>query len=105
MEHNQRIRENKQAIKLMKTAYQIKIKVFSYEKFNENEKLILNKFLQLFPFSLKEEKVQLKNTEAKGFNEKKITIFEVTLIKENHTNQFLNNLIKNIGEERRKLIL
>ena len=44
----------------MKIAHLIRIKVFSYEKFNENEKLILGKFLQLFPFNIKDEKIELK---------------------------------------------
>ena len=89
----------------MKTAHQIRIKVFSYEKFNENKELILAKFLQLFPFNLKDEKIELKKTEAKGFNEQKITIFEVTLTKEKHTNKFLENLVENLDQEQRNLIL
>ena len=89
----------------MKIAHQIKVKVFSYEKNNEDEKLVLDKFLQLFPFNLKDEKIELKNTNALGLNEKKITIFEVALTKEKHTNLFLNNLIKNLDEEQKKFIL
>lgn len=88
----------------MKLAHQIKAKVFSYEKVNEDEKLILDKFLQLFPFDLKEQKIDLKKTQAFGFNENKIAIFDVTLTKEKHTKQFIENLIKNIDEEQRKLI-
>ena len=88
----------------MKLAHQIKAKVFSYEKVNEDEKLILDKFLQLFPFDLKEQKIDLKKTQAFGFNEKKIAIFDVALTKEKHTKQFIENLIKNIDEEQRKLI-
>ena len=72
----------------MKLAHQIKIKVFSYEKFNDNDKIVLDKFLQLFPFDLKDEKIELKRTEAFGFNDKKITIFEVILAKENILNNF-----------------
>ncbi len=89
----------------MKIAHQLRIKVFSYEKFNEDDKLILSKFLQFFPFNLKDEKIELKKTEAKGFNETKITVFEVALTKEKHTNDFLNNLVKNIDDEDKKTIL
>jgi RNA binding exosome subunit len=89
----------------MKLAHQIKIKVFSYEKNNEDDKLILDKFLQLFPFDLKDEKIELNKTNTKGFEERKITIFEVKLTKEKHTKQFLENLIQNIDEEQKKLIL
>ncbi|MCH8004219.1 MAG: hypothetical protein IH934_06340 [Nanoarchaeota archaeon] len=89
----------------MKIAHQIKTKVFSYEKFNDNDKIILDKFLQLLPFNLKDQKIELKRTEAFGFNDNRITIFEVILAKEKHTKQYLENLIKNIDEEQKKLIL
>ena len=89
----------------MKIAHQIKIKVFSYGKNNEDEKLILDKFLQLFPFDLKDQKIELKKTYAEGFHENKITIFEVILTKEKHISKFLENLMENIDEEQKKLIL
>ena len=89
----------------MKLAHQIKIKVFSYEKNNEDEKLILDKFLQLFPFDLKDEKILLNRANASGFEDRKITIFDVTLEKEKHTNGFIENLVKNLDEEQKKLIL
>ena len=76
----------------MKLAHQIKVKVFSYEKRNEDEKLILDKFLQYFPFNFKDEKIELNKKETPGFNEQKITILEAILIKEKHTRQFLENL-------------
>lgn len=89
----------------MKLAHQIKIEVFSYEKDNEDDKIILDKFLKLFPFSLKDEKIGLKKTDAKGFEERKITIFDVILSKEKHTAKFLENLISNLDEHQKKLIL
>ncbi len=89
----------------MKLAHQIKANVFSYEKNNEDDKLILDKFLHLFPFSLKDEKIELNKSNAAGFEDKNITIFEVTLEKEKHTSQFINNLIKNLSDEQKNLIL
>ena len=89
----------------MKLAHQIKTKVFSYEKNNEDNKLILDKFLEFFPFNLEDEKIELKKTETEGFHENKITIFEVTLTKQRHINKFLANLVNNIDEEQKKLIL
>ncbi len=89
----------------MKVAHQIKIKVFSYEKNNEDDKLILDKLLKLFPFDLNEEKIGLKKINAAGFEEKKIKIFEVTLSKEKHTTRFLEALVKNMDDEQKKLIL
>ncbi|MEK6869752.1 MAG: RNA-binding domain-containing protein, partial [Nanoarchaeota archaeon] len=66
---------------------------------------ILKKFLQLFPFSLKDEKIELKKSNAEGFEDKNIAIFEVTLEKEKHTTQFIENLVKNLDEEQKNLIL
>lgn len=89
----------------MKLAHQIKAKVFSYEKNNEDDKVVLNKFLELFPFDLKDEKIELKKSNAVGFGERNIAIFEVTLEREKHTSQFIYNLIKNLNDEQKKLIL
>lgn len=89
----------------MKLAHQIKIKVFSYGKNNEDDKAVLNKFLELFPFGLKDEKILLKKSNAAGFWENRITIFDVALEKEKHTSKFLENLAKNIDNDQKKLIL
>ena len=88
----------------MKKAHLIRTKVFSYED-KGDDKLVLNKLLQFFPFNLKDQKIELQRTEARGFNEKRIIVFEVTLQKEKYINQFIENLVKNIGKEQRKLIL
>ena len=89
----------------MKYAHLVKVNVFCYEKNNEDSNLILDKFLQLLPFNLKEGKIELKKTNVEGFKDKKITIYEVILTKEKHINKFLTNLSKNIDEEQKKLIL
>ena len=89
----------------MKIAHQIKIKVFSYEKINEDNKLILDKFLELFPFDFKDEKIELKKTEAEGFHEKKITGFETILNKEKHIKRFLENLNQKLGNEEKNRII
>jgi len=89
----------------MKIAHQIKIKVFSYEKINEDNKLILDKFLELFPFDFKDEKIELKKTEAEGFHEKKITGFETILNKEKHIKRFLENLNQKLGNGEKNRII
>ena len=89
----------------MKLAHQIKSKVFSYEKHNDDDKLILDKFLQLFPFNIKDERIELKKINALGINERKIAIFEVILEKEKHTSKFLENLKENLDEDQKKLII
>jgi len=89
----------------MKYAHFIQAKVFSCEKDNDNEKLIIEKILQLFPFNLKDEKIQLKRTVALGFDKKEIAVLEIGLSKERHTTKFLENLADKLDVEQKKIIL
>jgi len=75
----------------MKYAHSIKLTVFSYE--NENISNILDAFLKFFPFSLEENKVELKKTEAKGATESNIAIFEAVLTKTKLINRFLDFIL------------
>ena len=88
----------------MKLAHQINLKVFSYEKFNDDDTLISDKFLKLFPFDLKDEKIELKKTEAFGFHDKKIIIFNIILSKNKHIKKFLENLLIKLDEQQKNLI-
>jgi len=83
-------------------AHNICITVFCKPK--DNTELIAKKLLLLVPFDNKKEKIELKKTNATGFNEKKITILEIYLEKESHTNLFLKNLAKNLADEQKLLI-
>ncbi len=87
----------------MKYAHLIKLTSFSYE--NEGKDIIFNAFLRFFPFSLEENNAIFKKTEAIGFNEKKIVIFEVTLTKNGPLSQFMKNLLDNLDEVQRNRIL
>ena len=87
----------------MKYAHSIRLNVFSYE--NENSGIILESFLKFFPFSLKENKVELKKATAQGFNESTITIFEAVLTKTNLINQFLDFILSNLDKKQKELIL
>lgn len=89
----------------MKLAHLILIKVFSYEKNNDDRNLILNKFLRLFPFELTDEKIRLNKDTAEGFQGKKITIYEAVLNKDKHIKSFIENLAKNIDESQKNFIL
>lgn len=87
----------------MKYAHLIKLTVFSYEHKNSQE--ILDAFLKFFPFNLEENKIILKKTDAIGFNDKKIEIFEIILTKTNFINKLLNNLLHNLDKEQKNKIL
>ena len=87
----------------MKYAHLIKLTAFSYE--HENNDAILEAFLRFFPFNLDENKVAFNKTNASGFNERKIGVLEIKLTKNDLINQFLKNLLSNLDENQRKLIL
>ena len=87
----------------MKYAHSIKLTVFSYE--NENSRNILDGFLRFFPFNPEDNKAALKKSAATGFNEAKIETLEITLTKNNLISQFLENLLNNLDENQKKLIL
>jgi len=83
-------------------AHNIHMTVFC--KPEDDAGLVTEKLLFLVPLDFKKEKIELKRTNSTGFNEKKITILEVYLEKESHTNLFLNNLTKNLTDEQKLLI-
>ncbi len=87
----------------MRYAHSARLTVFSYE--NENSEIILESFLKFFPFSLEENKVELKKTKAQEFNESAITIFEVVLTKINLINKFLDFILDNLSEEQKQIII
>ena len=87
----------------MKHAHLIKLTVFSYE--NEGSQPVLDAFLMFFPFNLEESKADFRKTNAAGFNQSKIKIFEATLTKNNLITQFLKNLLNNLGESQKSMML
>ena len=102
----------------MKLANIIKVSVFikttdksvesvsqDLQKPGEDENSLKLKFLELFPFSLEEEKVLLKRSKATGFGQKEIIIYEVELDKDKHTNLFLKNLREKLDEQQRIMLV
>jgi len=87
----------------MKTAHSVKITAFVKE--DEDEERIKRKLSELIPFDIEENKIELKEQIAKGFNEKKIKIFEILLKKNKHINDFLDNLIDKMSKEAQELLL
>ena len=87
----------------MKIANSVKISVFVKE--GEDELKIIDKLLSIIPFDIEKEKIVLSQQTTTGFNEKKIKIFEILLAKDRHIEGFLNNLIKNLDQGTKELIL
>jgi RNA binding exosome subunit len=87
----------------MKFAHLVKLSVFSHG--NEDKDSILNSLLGFFPFSLEAVKVPVKRTSAKGFNEGKIEIFEVTIAKTSLISRFLKALLEKMDADQKSAVL
>ena len=87
----------------MKIAHSIKITVFVKE--GEDESKVKGKLLSLIPFDLEKERIELKESTATGFDDKKIKIFEVFLEKDKHIEMFLNKLVEDLSDSTKEFIL
>jgi len=85
----------------MKTANSVKISVFA----KEDEDQVKEKLLQLIPFNLEKEEINLNQKNIVGFNEEKIKTFEIFLTKEKHIDLFLESLISKLSKETKDFIL
>ena len=84
-----------------------KIIISVFVKLDEAEDIesIKQKLLELFPFNLAEEKIILREETTKGFNERRIKILKVELLKESHTNKFFESLSSKITRDDKSAIL
>ena len=81
------------------------IKLTVYIKVDEEPvEKIKQKMIELAPFNLADEKIVLKEETTQGFNEKIIKIFIIELIKEKHTNDFLEFLNSKLTNEQKILL-
>ncbi|MBR9690212.1 hypothetical protein GOV08_00855 [Candidatus Woesearchaeota archaeon] len=87
----------------MKLCHQIKASVFS--KPEDDEQKVKEKLISLFPFDLEKEKIKIGQKTAKGFEEKKIRIFEIVIDKKRNTKEFIDNLMAKLSDEKKKLLL
>lgn len=87
----------------MKYAHNIKVSVFCKQEDNEAD--ILKNLLALFPFNLEEQKVKVNRSNAEGFQQRKIVIYEITLEKDRHINEFINHLLSSLNDEQKQLLI
>ena len=87
----------------MRLANNIKINVFV--KPEDDEAAVKKHLLNLFPFNLEEEKIILHRSKAKGFNQREIIVLEVDLVKERHTNSFLDFFKEKLNEQQKQALL
>ncbi len=87
----------------MKLAHKVSLRVFV--KPEEDEQTIKNTFLNLLPFDIEDEKIELIRQTATGFEEKTIIVYSIVLTKDRHIRYFINNLTANLSNEQKSLLL
>lgn len=87
----------------MKFANNIRLTVFA--KPEEDAVKIKEKLASLIPFSLEQEKIQIKESKATSFNDREIRIFEIFIEKESHTNLFIDNILSRLSIETKELLI
>lgn len=90
----------------MKFFHNIKIKIFVKPEEStfseENIKEILEKLSGL---NFVSDKIKLNKEVVEGFDQRKIIIYDLELIKENHTKRFVDSILSKIGKTQIKKIL
>ena len=61
--------------------------------------------IALVPFNLEEAKIQLQVQNTEGFDNRSINVFTIILIKESHTNDFLQFLLDELSEKQKTLLI
>jgi RNA binding exosome subunit len=87
----------------MKLAHIVKLRVFCNE--DENERKIEDKLSSLVPFDIEKEKIILVKRTVVGFDDKKISVFEIVLKKDRHINAFLKLLNEKLSEDQKELLV
>ncbi len=82
-----------------------KITLTTFAKPEENVEEIKKSVIELVPFDLEKAKIQLQTQNATGFNERTIKIFTIVLVKEAHTNDFLQFFLDKLKEEQKNLLI
>jgi len=87
----------------MKFLNSVTLSVFSRQ--SEEDSVAVKKALEaLAPLNLSEAKLAVKEEKATGFNEQRISIFSLTLVKESHTNAFLKQMLNRLTDEQKDLL-
>ncbi|PIY60435.1 hypothetical protein COY95_01785 [Candidatus Woesearchaeota archaeon CG_4_10_14_0_8_um_filter_47_5] len=86
----------------MRLAHLVTLRVFSKEE--DDDAQVRACFLSFFPFDLEKEKIPLNRTSAAGFEHKTIVIYETTITKPRHCNQFLKALFARFSDEQKAII-
>ncbi len=87
----------------MKYAHNVKLSVFSHE--DEDSAKIEQALRNLVPFDLEDKRISVNKTIATGAKDNKIFIFEIFLEKQSHVSKFISNLLSNLSEDQKDLLM
>jgi len=79
------------------------VRVFAGDK--ESLENVTEAFLSLFPFDLKNEKVEVSRNAAEGLSGSRIVIIEARLAKQAHLKKFLGHLLNRLTKEQKELLI
>ena len=86
----------------MKIAHHIRISVFAKE--DEDTEAVKAALISLINLDLEKEKLSLQERNTKGFEQKKIKVFEIILSKERHIAAFIEYLSSHLSAEQKELL-
>ena len=87
----------------MKLIHNIEMRVFVKE--TDDEKKIISKIKELFPFDFDKEKIEFTIKTTEGFEDKKIKVLTVFIKKQRHTKVVIKQLMDSLGINSKKILL
>lgn len=90
----------------MKFFHNIKLSVIiKPEESNFTESKVKELFEKVSGLDLSKDKIKFNKEIVEGFDQRKISIYSIELIKENHTNRFIDSILLQIGKKQITKIL
>lgn len=83
-------------------AHNIHVSIFC--KPEDDEEKIKKILLDIVPYNLEKEKIEFKCETAEISDDRKMIIFEIVLLKQKHTNGFIDFLFSKLGKDQIELI-
>ncbi len=87
----------------MRIAHNIRIRVFCKEW--DDAEQVKKALIDIIPFDLEEEKLEIKTEKAELFEGRQMQIFSVFLKKDRHTNAFLKSLKKGLSDDQKNILI
>ena len=82
-----------------------RIVVSVFAKPEEDAETLKQGLLKLVPIDLEQEKIELKDKSAQGFNTRTIHIYTIELTKERHIKEFLESFLGRLNQQQKKQLI